>query len=476
MSKLPPGPSVPSIVQLVQMSADPYGFLERAHTRYGDAFTMRLPGQEPTVFVCEPAAVRTLVTAGYQDTSRMSDALRFLLGDHAVIFLQDTVHKETRRLMLPPFHGEQMRAYGAEMARIADEMATRLQDGVERALHRDFQDVTLRVILRCVFGIVEEARLTTVARLFVEYVDAMMTPWVYGAGLILSGPRVRHLLRTLGEAVRRGKRPPSDLPLQAVADRLGAIDRTLFEEIARCRSLTEAERAARTDILSMLVAARFDDGAGLSDEALRDQLMLLLIGGHETTATTLAWVIDCALGAPGTIACMQREIDAVMGDGFDPAKVKLLTYVGAVVNETMRLRPIATAVSRRLKAELRVAGHTLPEGAVVSPCLYLVQRDPRVWTDPLAFKPDRFVTGKPSIHEFFPFGAGVWRCLGAQFAEYEMRVVLARLLARVDLAAVPGAKKTRPMQRGVTVAPSSLTVRARDRQRRAETASQVAHA
>jgi cytochrome P450 len=282
-------------------------------------------------------------------------------------------------------------------------------------------------------------------------------------------------LRARGGPVRRGERPPSDLPLLAVADRLGAIDRLLFIEIERCRSLPEEVRAARADILSMLVAARYDDGTGLSDDELRDQLMTLLIAGHETTATSLSWAVDCALGAPGTIERMQREIDEVMGDGFDPAKVKLLTYVSAVVNETMRLRPIAIMVMRRLKSELRIGGRALAAGTAVAPCLYLVQRDPRVWADPAMFRPERFLDGKPSIHEFFPFGAGVWRCLGAQFAEYEMRVVLARLLASVDLVAMPGTR-ARPMQRGVTVAPSGLEVRARSRQRRVEPPPVAVHA
>src|SRR5262249_44503625 len=162
---------------------------------------------------CEPAAIRTLVTSSYEEIIRDGSQLRFLLGDHAVIFQQDTVHKETRRLMMPPFHGERMRTYGVEMARLADEMAARCAAGMPRAIHRDFQDVTLRVILRCVFGIVEEAKMAELARLFVEYVDAMMTPWSYGVGLVLSGGRLRDLLRSRGGAVRRGERAPSDLPL-----------------------------------------------------------------------------------------------------------------------------------------------------------------------------------------------------------------------------------------------------------------------
>jgi cytochrome P450 len=443
------------------MSADPYGFYERCHARYGDVFTIRLPGQPPAVVVCEPESVRSIVTGGYADLTRFAEGIRFILGDHAVIFLQDEAHKETRKLMIPPFHGERMRAYGADMTRATDQVIASFRDGERRLFHRDMQDVTLRVILRCVFGITDERRLDELGQHIVAYLDEMMTPWFYGATLVLSGRRVRELLRSRGEAVRRGRRGPSRLPLQAVADRLGAVDAILFDEIARCRRLSGEERAARADILSMLVSARFEDGSALADEALRDHLMTLLIGGHETTATTLAWVLDAALRHPGTLERMRAEVLDVMGSGFDPERVKQLAYVGAVVSETMRLHPIAAMVSRQLKREVRIAGHLLPAGTVVSPCMYLVQRDARSWQDPTAFRPERFLVGKPSIYEFFPFGAGVWRCLGAHFAEYEMRVVLARLVAQADFEP-DAAARVRPMQRGFTVSPSEgLPVRVR---------------
>jgi len=181
--------------------------------------------------------------------------------------------------------------------------------------------------------------------------------------------------------------------------------------------------------------------------------MTLLVGGHETTATSLAWALACALQHPGTLERMRDEVDRVFAGGFDASKVKQLAYVGAVANESMRLYPIATAVTRILKRERQLGGYTLPAGTRVSPCIYLTQRDARIWPEPEAFRPERFLDGKASVYEFFPFGAGVWKCLGAQFAEYEMRVVLARVVAEVDLALAPGVE-VKPVQRGFTVAPS----------------------
>jgi cytochrome P450 len=453
MDKLPPGPSAPAVAQLVRMSADPYGFFERCRARYGEVFTIRLPGHPPTVMVSEPESLKNLISSGYADLDRHAEALRFILGDHAVLFLQDEAHKETRKLMAPPFQGERMRTYGADMARVVDESMARYRDGERRLFHQDMQDITLRVILRTVFGLTEERRIGELGEHITRYLQELLKPWFYGATLILSPRRVRELLRSRGEAVRRGERAPSRLPLQSTADRLGAADAILFDEISRCRRLSDGERARRPDILAMLVGARLEDGSALSDEALRDHLWTLLIGGHETTATALAWVLHDALGNPGTLERMRAEVADVMGAGFDPGRVRQLAYVGAVVNESMRLHPITPMVSRKLKHEARIGGHLLPAGTVVWPSLYLAQRDPRRWQDPTAFRPDRFLAGKPSAFEFFPFGAGVWRCVGAHFADFEMRVVLARLVSQADFALDPSAR-VRPMQRGFAVAPS----------------------
>jgi cytochrome P450 len=406
------------------MSMSPYGFFEECKKKYGDVFTIHLPGQASQVIVADPEGVKTLNTAGYAEVTRFAEGVRFLLGDHAVIFQQDAEHKETRKLMLPPFHGERMRAYGNDMAKIADEVFARFGDGETRLLHKELQEITMRVILRCVFGISEESRLTRLAELITGQLEAMMKPWTYGATLMIGAPRVRDFLR-------------------ARSPRAKAIDRMLFEEIAR-----KKEEKGGSDILAMLVEARYEDGTALADDVLRDHLMTLLIGGHETTATALSWAVDCALRHPGTLEKMRAE-----AEHFDPARVKDLNYIGAVVNESMRLNPIATAVSRTLKQDTQLGKYLVPKGTIVSPAIYLMQRDERIWPRPNDFVPERFLDGKAPVYHFFPFGAGVWRCLGAQFAEYEMRVVLARLVTQIDLRAA--GESGAPMQRGFTVAPKN---------------------
>jgi cytochrome P450 len=460
---------LPPLATIVRMSMDPYGFLAACQRRYGDAFTLNQPGVGRGVFVCAPEAVKALCTGGYGDFTRAAETIRFLLGDHAIIFQQDAAHKETRKLMTPPFFGERMRAYGGDMLRFTDDVIDRFSDGERVSLHKCFQDLALKVILSAVFGLPDGARMKELGQLIIGYLDSIMTAWFYGATLVLSGPRVRDFLRSQGRERRGIGR--FIRPLQAIADKVQAIDAIMLAEIARCRALPEAERAARPDILAMLLGARYDDGSGLSDEALRDHLMTLVIGGHETTATSLTWAMACALEHPGTIEKMRAEVEPLFADGFDVGKVKQLSYVGGVAQESMRLYPVATAITRQLKHEMTVAGHLLPAGTLVSPVIVLVQRDPRVWAEPMRFSPERFVSGKASVYEFFPFGAGVWKCLGAQFADYEMRLVLARLVQRTELA-LDGGGKLKPVQRGFTVAPSNgLPVRVHRRRRRADKAA-----
>jgi cytochrome P450 len=448
---LPPGPKMPRLIQAARFVMNPHGFIERCHERYGDIFTLRLSGRPPAVVVSQPEAVRWLVTAGYDATERFAEEARYLLGDRALLLQQDEAHRQARKGMHAPFHGERMRAYGLEMAAVADERIRGWRVGQQFALTREMEKISLDVILRCVFGISEEPRIRKMAALILEYLEAMLSPLMFGATLVVGGRRVRDFVRAgIGRA--RGFRPRR---IHRISQVLGAIEQILTEEIGRRR------RHPGSDILSLLVGIRFDDGSTMSDETLRDHLFMLLLAAYETTAATLAWTVYCLQRHPATLVRLRAELDTVMGDGFDPSRVKELAYMSAVLNEAMRLCPIATLVSRQLKKETELAGHRLPAGTIVSPCIYLAQRDPRTWVAPTQFRPERFIGGRASVYHFFPFGAGMWRCVGAQFAEYEMRVVLARLVAQVDLELVDE-QRVRPVQHGIIVAPSDgLPVRVR---------------
>jgi cytochrome P450 len=193
----------------------------------------------------------------------------------------------------------------------------------------------------------------------------------------------------------------------------------------------------------MLIESRYEDGTGLSDQALRDEMITLLMAGHETTATSLAWILHRVLGRPDVLARLRAEVG---GDGGSE-------YLDAVIKETARLHPVVPNVGRHLQAPVRIGGHLLPAGVVASPCVYLAHRRPDVWPEPERFAPERFLGARPSPYEFFPFGGGVRRCIGAAFATYEMKVVLGRVLSRVALRAAPG-YAARTVRRTVTFAPS----------------------
>jgi cytochrome P450 len=449
---LPPGPRGPSVTQMARLARDPFGVLRQWQARFGDVYTIRLPGFGTQVVVAEPECVKALVTAGYEGLSRNAEPVRFLLGDHSILFQNGAQHKETRKLMTPPFHGERMRAHGDEMARVTDQVIARWRDGERRALFYDMQDISIEVALRTVFGIADAARLRELSELVIEFLNAMMTPWYYAASLLLGGSRLRELLRGRGAAAR-GLADVSRWPIQGVADRLGAIDAILFDEIARCRRLSTDELARRTDVLALLVASRFEDGSAMSDEVLRDQLMTLLAAGPETTAVELSWTIGNVLRHPTAVEDMRAEVDAVFAGGFDAAKVRQLTYVGAAINEAMRLYPTTYGVPRLLEQDMTLGAWTVPAGTCVVVALGLVQRDARIWPDPDAYHPERFLGGRAPVYQFLPFGAGVWRCLGAQLAEYQMRVVMARVIAQVDLRLPVDAGPLRPMMQGFSIAP-----------------------
>ncbi len=439
---LPPGPKAPRIVQAISYIRDPYGFMGQCHRRYGDSFTLRLPGRPPTIITTEQEAIHEFSTAGYDGSHRYAEEFRYLIGDASIVLQQDEPHKTLRKLMTPPFHGERMRMYGHDMLNIVDAHIGRWQEGKSYLLHKELKQMTLRVILRCTFGIDNEQRLDRLMALYLKYIDIMTRPWVYGLAMLMTARKMYSFLRNrMG-----GRRWPEAAVL------LTDIEAILFDEIASCRRLSETDLAARTDILAMLVTARFDDGSSFSDDDLRDHLFTMLFAGYETTATSMAWAIYCLLTHPDALIRVQTEIRTIMREGFELERTKELSYLNATINESMRLYPIAVHLARLLKTPMQLVNHTLPAGVIVAPCMYLVHRDRRLWEDPDTFRPERFIEAKPPVRQFFPFGFSVWRCLGAPFAEYQMRVVLSRIMSQVEFRLLE--PKIRPVQRGPTVAPS----------------------
>jgi cytochrome P450 len=309
------------------------------------------------------------------------------------------------------------------------------------------QTITLEVILRAVFGVDDGPQL---GRLRQHIVD-MLALFDSLTGALFFIPALR---------LELGGRSPWGRFVHARRE-FAAIIRG---EVARRRA---EGTAGRTDVLSMLLEARDEQGAPMSEESLADEMFTLLGAGHETTASALAWVLYHVLRRPDVVERLRAELQRVAGDGrIDPAQLSRLEYLDAVIKESARLTPVATNVNRLLAAPMRIGGLDLPAGVSVSAAIYLIHHRADIWRDPERFDPDRFIGARPSPYTFFPFGGGVRRCLGAAFATYEMKVVLAQILARTDLRIAPG-YRVRSVLRAVTVAPSRGMPVVMDRRRAA---------
>jgi cytochrome P450 len=432
MIATPTGPRTPALFQVLRWLRQPIAMLEDCGRRYGDVFTLRFPGFDPIVLFSDPAAIKEIFTAD-PDVLRAGEAnvvLAPFVGTDSVLLADGPRHRRKRKLMMPPFHGERMQLYGDVMRTVTDRVIDAWPLGTAFPIHAETQAITLDVILRAVFGLEEGGAM-----------DDLRTGIVAGAAVVTDHPllMVKALQRDLGRltAWRRVTRLRDE------------VDAMLFAEFARRRAET---RTDRTDVLSLLLAARDEDGQPMSDGELRDEMVTLLLAGHETTATTLAWVLQYVLAHPAVYARLRDELAAYDGHDRVPASSDL-PYLDATVKETQRLMPIIPMVGRRLHALTTIGGHVLPPGVVAAPCAYLTHRRADLWEEPDRFQPERFLGKRPTPYEFFPFGGGTRACLGAAFASFEMKIVLARTLARVELRAVPG-YRARVVRRGIAFAPS----------------------
>jgi cytochrome P450 len=466
---LPPGPALPALLQIGRWILDPIPFMFGARARFGPVFTLRFPGAPPYVFVSDPAIIRDVFTGDPNAlyAGEGNKVLQSIVGEKSLLLLDGPRHLRERRLVMPPFHGERMRSYATAMADVTHGVLSALPEGSPFAIQKAMQDITLDVILRAVFGLAAGPELGHVRETIVRFVELGTSP--LGTALMFLLPPER------SEAILNWGREPmtfgplrldlgKHLPWNQVVSAGLAVDEVLYAHIAERRA--QAKEGHGMDVLSLLLDARDEDGQPMADQELRDEMMTMLLAGHETSATTLAWCVHYLLGAPAVLERVVREIDAVAGNGpLGPEEVAKLELVDAVIKETLRLVPIVPVVARILKKPLTLGSLSLPEGVGVFPCAYLTHHDPAVWPDPERFDPDRFVGLKIDPATYFPFGGGARRCVGMAFATFEMKLVLAELLRGHTLSRAPGAA-TRVARRGITLAPSDgVRVVARRRSR-----------
>ena len=398
-------------------------FLEACRRRYGDAVTFGTVFDSRFVMLFDPALVKELFR-GPGDQLHAGEANALLgpiLGERSVLLLDGTEHLRHRRLMLPPFHGPQMQAHAETMREAADLEIDSWPVGEPFALLPTMQSLTLRVILRAVFGYrpgAEERELRSRLR-------AMVEP--------LARPRGLPVMLILGRI--RGNRGA----MERFESSRRAVDESLYQEIERRRADPELER--RGDVFSSLLLAQDEHGERLSDREVRDELVTLLLAGHETTATGLAWTFDLLLHSQPVLARARAGDDA---------------YLDAVVKEALRIRPVIPGVGRVVRGEpFRLNGYVIPPGVEINPSIRMIHRRSDLYPDPKVFRPERFLDDDaPDTYGWIPFGGGVRRCLGASFALMEMRVVLRRVLERTTLrAADPELEKVQ--FRAITLAPET---------------------
>jgi cytochrome P450 len=414
-AKLPPGPRMPSALQAVGWSERPLPFMERCHRRYGDVFTMRIRHAGTWVFLCDPEDVKQIFTADPVSlgVGEANSLLGPILGSRSVMLLEEPEHMAHRRRMLPSFHGALMERYAESTAEVAREELERWPLGQPFELWPRMQEITLAVIMRAVFGELDTDHL----RRLHEQLRAL-TEW-------MNNPLRLTLLAAVG--------PRSMVRNPAFRSLMGAVEESVLAEVHRRR----AARGRRDgDIVAMLEQAHREDGSSLSEQELRDELITLLVDGP--TSTSLAWAFERLLRHPDKLARLRDEVRA----GQDEL------YIDAVVKETLRLCPPVPIVVRRLLAPMSLGGYTVPAGATVAPCIYLMHRRSEIYPQPERFLPERFLERPAGTYTWIPFGGGVRRCLAASFALLEMKRVLQTVLRELELHPVE--------QRSERVARSSI--------------------
>ena len=411
MSALPAGPTAPPALQTARWLLRPIAFMESCRRRFGDTFSVTFTGfTSPLVMVSSPEVIRALYSErAHGLPPGRTVTLKPLVGARSLLLLEGADHLTRRRVMLPPFHGDRMRAYEPVVLEAAERELDGWPLGSAFPVHPSMQAITLDVILRAVFGVSERGPLHDLLRDLLSVTVSTQ----------------------LQVSVLFGRRKP----LERLQERAVEIDDLVLAEIAARR------RSPGNDICSLFVQARFEDGLAMEDREIRDQLMTLLLAGHETTATGLAWTLDLLTRNPAVLSRARSGGEE---------------YLRAVVAESLRLRPVVPLAGRRLVTDLNVDGVSIPAGTDVTPAIWLAHTREESYPDPYAFRPERFLDRPPSTYTWIPYGGGVRRCLGAAFAEMEMRIVLGTILRRFDLRAA-SRRPERVARRNVTFSPRNGT-------------------
>ena len=434
---LPEGPQTLPFLQKLQWLTKPLEFLETCAQHYGDIFTVRIgPSFTPQVFISNPQGIQQIFTTNPKqlDSGQLPGSKPGFLGRYSLIALSGETHQRQRKLLMPSFHGERMRAYGELIRDLTLAVTSRWKIGESFSVRSSMQEISFQVILKAVFGLEDGPRYEKIKKLLI----ARLNP---------KRPLLRALL-IFFPSLQLDLGPWS--PWGSLKRNQQQIDELIYAEINDRRSHPDP---SRTDILSLMMAARDEAGEPMKDEELRDELVTLLFAGHETTATSLAWAFYWIHHLPQVREKLLQELDT-LGDNPDPNAIFRLPYLDAVCKETLRIYPVAMlAFTRRVKSPLEIMGYQFEPGTMITPCIYLTHHREDLYPEPKQFKPERFESRQFTTYEYLPFGGGNRRCIGMAFAQFEMKLVLATVLSCWQMELADGFS-VKPVRRPVLLGPS----------------------
>jgi cytochrome P450 family 110 len=434
--KFPDSPQIPKFTQLIKWVINPLQLMETSANTYGDCFTLWLTGKKPVVFFSHPQAIGQIFTSPPEqfDAGSSNKLIQPLLGDNSLLLLDGAPHQRQRRLLTPPFHGEQMKSYSQMIRDITNQVISNWRVGEPFSVRSSMQEISLRVILKTVFGLDGGERFTQLKELLRSLLD------LSGSPLRASMLFFPALQKDLGAWSPWGK----------FLRQKQQIDKLIYAEIQERRDNPDT---FRNDILSLMMSARDENGEPMTDVELRDELMTLLVAGHETTASAITWALYWIHHLPEVRQKLLSELDN-FDDNADLYEITRLPYLTAVCQETLRIYPIAIiALPRAVKSPIEIMGYKFEPGTLLAPCIYLTHHRQDLYPNPQQFQPERFLERQFSQYEYLPFGGGNRRCLGVAFAMLEIKLVLATVMSHFELA-IADPRPVKPTRRGLTLAPS----------------------
>jgi unspecific monooxygenase len=434
-SQLPNCITSPPWWQLINWIADPIGVQDKYSQKYGDIFTMHLSGLGSLVVIGNPQAIGEIFSQDSQfDVGRANALAEPLIGRNSLMLMDGDHHRRERKLLMPPFHGERLVTYAKQICLITEQVASQWQIGQPFVARTAMQKVSLEVILQIVFGLSEGERYQQLKPLLTQWLDMTDSP------LRSSMLFLRFLQQDWGAWTPWGR----------MKERQGRVHDLLQAEIEERR---KQGNEGRNDVLSLMMAVRDENGQAMSDEELRDELLTILFAGHETTATTLAWALYQIHQQLDVREKLLEELDS-LGENSPPMKIAQLPYLTAVCQETLRMYPVIPVIFPRItKLPVKIAGQLFDPETTLMPSIYLVHYREDLYPNARQFKPERFLERQYSPSEYLPFGGGSRRCLGYALAQLEIKLVLATILSKYQLALVED-KPVKLQRRGFTLAPA----------------------